>query len=145
VVAEHGAITDIKPPSKKKEGDGIAPSKECPKCYEIIASQKRVCPECGFEFPLPQKKPLYLRTDDIIGVEPSEMVVNTWKVENHTGAKTGRKCLKITYYPVFGLPIEEYVFHKIKMVKPHLIKYRKNGKFFKVIDRIYVDNSAMTG
>jgi superfamily II DNA or RNA helicase len=43
-----------KPPKKKK--DGIAPIKECPKCFLILAPRVMTCPECGHIFEAKEKK-----------------------------------------------------------------------------------------
>lgn len=39
----------------KKKGEGVAPSKECPECERILLITDRVCPECGFEYPPPDR------------------------------------------------------------------------------------------
>ena len=43
-----------KPPKKKK--DGIAPIKECPKCFLILAPRVMTCPECGHIFESKEKE-----------------------------------------------------------------------------------------
>jgi len=43
-----------KPPKKKK--DGVAPIKECPKCFLILAPRVMTCPECGHEFQSKEKE-----------------------------------------------------------------------------------------
>lgn len=37
---------------KKEEGGGVSTVKACENCDELIAVQCRVCPECGYEYPL---------------------------------------------------------------------------------------------
>ena len=37
-------------PSKKNKKDGVAPVKECPSCFLLLASRVMVCPECGHVF-----------------------------------------------------------------------------------------------
>lgn len=44
-----------KAPKRKKEG--LAPIKECPKCFLIVAPSVKICPECGHVF-APTKKEL---------------------------------------------------------------------------------------
>lgn len=39
-------------PPKKSDKEGVAPSKNCPKCDAIVAASARVCKYCGFEFPV---------------------------------------------------------------------------------------------
>ena len=53
-VLRHGPVDDIRV-EKEERGDGEAPAKECPECRALIAAGYRVCPECGYEFPPPEK------------------------------------------------------------------------------------------
>jgi superfamily II DNA or RNA helicase len=39
-------------PPKKSDKEGVAPSKNCPKCDAIVAASARMCKYCGFEFPV---------------------------------------------------------------------------------------------
>ena len=54
-VLRHGPVDDlqIKEPG---EGDGDAPAKECPECHAVIHAAYARCPECGHEFPPPQRE-----------------------------------------------------------------------------------------
>lgn len=38
-------------PQKIKKKDGVAPVKECPSCFLLMAPSKMICPECGYVFP----------------------------------------------------------------------------------------------
>jgi DNA repair protein RadD len=53
-VLRHGPVDDlrIKPVGN---GDGNAPAKECPECLAVIAAGYSVCPQCGYEFPPPER------------------------------------------------------------------------------------------
>lgn len=53
-VLRHGPVDDlrIKEPGK---GDGEAPAKECPQCHAVVHAAYSVCPECGHEFPPPER------------------------------------------------------------------------------------------
>lgn len=53
-VLRHGPVDDlrIKEPGK---GDGQAPAKECPECHAVVHAAFSVCPECGHEFPPPER------------------------------------------------------------------------------------------
>ncbi len=53
-VRRHGPVDDvqIKEPG---EGGGEAPVKECPQCHSFVHASLRVCPDCGFEFPIPEE------------------------------------------------------------------------------------------
>ena len=151
-IDRHGAIGDIEIPAKKKEG-GIAPSKECPECMEIVPAHSKVCRECGFIFPIEEKKDnVFFRNDDINGILPKEMVVEDYVIENHVSKKTGIEMLKVKYYGGLSDPvIDEYLcinhtgYAKIKADrayadlkmkgKPKKIFYKKDKKFFKIITK----------
>ncbi len=53
-ILRHGPVDDlrIKEPGK---GEGEAPAKECPDCHALIHATYSICPECGHEFPPPEK------------------------------------------------------------------------------------------
>lgn len=38
-------------PPKPNEGNGLAPTKDCPECDAILPIQTMTCPHCGYEFP----------------------------------------------------------------------------------------------
>ena len=54
-VLRHGPVDDlkIKPASL---GGGDAPAKECPECLSVIAAGYARCPDCGYEFPPPERQ-----------------------------------------------------------------------------------------
>jgi hypothetical protein len=54
-VLRHGPVDDlqIKEPG---HGDGEAPAKECPECQAVIHAAYATCPECGHEFPPPDRE-----------------------------------------------------------------------------------------
>ncbi len=54
-VLRHGPIDQIKAQSKPAAGSGEAPAKECPECHSLISAGYAVCPDCGYEFPSPEK------------------------------------------------------------------------------------------
>lgn len=65
---------------KKKDGEGVSSVKACINCDELIAVQARVCPSCGFEYPLIEKELAYGELleitksyTDIIGKLTSEL------------------------------------------------------------------------
>lgn len=53
-ILRHGPVDDlrIKEPGK---GEGEAPAKECPDCHALIHAAYSICPECGHEFPPPER------------------------------------------------------------------------------------------
>lgn len=54
-VLRHGPVDQIKLRTPGT-GDGEAPAKECPECSAVIATGYAVCPECGHEFPQPERE-----------------------------------------------------------------------------------------
>ena len=168
IIEMHGPITNLRPPKRKEKGEGIAPAKECPECREIIAAQLKVCPSCGYVFPVEEKE-LYLRHDDIMGQEPEEMEVTGWRWEEYVGKGSGKNMFRLAYFGgEFDDTIHEYycVFHDgyagirarrqfeaitercgcsgewdlniLNQSKPpELIKYKKEGNFNKIIDKIW--------
>lgn len=109
-VVQHGPITDVQPPKKGQKSKGSAPTKTCQECDEICHAAVRVCPHCGAEFPKPEIKPLILRNDDIMGLEPMTMNVNRWDWNEHTSQQSGKSMLRVTYYgEMFDPPVSEYL------------------------------------
>ena len=54
-VLRHGPVDNIKLKTHGANGDGEAPVKECPECQALIHAAYSVCPECGHEFPPPDR------------------------------------------------------------------------------------------
>lgn len=54
-VLRHGPVDQIKTPDARN-GTGEAPAKECPQCHSVIAAGYVVCPDCGYQFPPPERQ-----------------------------------------------------------------------------------------
>ncbi len=54
-VLRHGPVDQIQVVTRDR-GNGEAPAKECPECQAVIAAGYAVCPQCGFEFPPPERQ-----------------------------------------------------------------------------------------
>jgi len=54
-ILRHGPV-DALQIRDKAQGNGQAPAKECPECQAVIHAAYAVCPECGHEFPPPQRQ-----------------------------------------------------------------------------------------
>lgn len=93
----HGPVDDIRIKPKEK-GEGVAPSKECPECEEIVAAGCRICPCCGHEFPPPA-----IKHDEKADDVPILRVAEPWEMPVvHVIAGLHKKegkpdSLKITY------------------------------------------------
>lgn len=182
VVELHGPVTNIQPPKKPGEGDGVPPSKICDACDSIVFAGCRTCPDCGHAFPPPEEKPLYLRQDDIQGDGAKCMQVGSWFWEKKISRTSGKEMLVCEYFgkAISDRPIKEYytIFHpgfagdkalsrfaeickrsgvninqqRVEDVIEDLnfrgdipteICYKKDGKFFRIIDKIWrVENET---
>ncbi len=54
-IMRHGPVDALKL-EDRTSGGGEAPVKECPQCNALIHAAYSVCPECGHEFPPPQRE-----------------------------------------------------------------------------------------
>ncbi|MCB9838225.1 MAG: DEAD/DEAH box helicase family protein [Phycisphaeraceae bacterium] len=54
-VLRHGPVDAVRV-STFDRGDGEAPAKECPECRALILAGYSACPECGYEFPEPERR-----------------------------------------------------------------------------------------
>jgi DNA repair protein RadD len=55
-VLRHGPVDAIRIQEVDRRGNGEAPAKECPECRSLIAAGYSMCPDCGHEFPKPEKR-----------------------------------------------------------------------------------------
>jgi DNA repair protein RadD len=55
-VLRHGPVDAIEIEKRDDRGDGTAPAKQCPECRAVIAAGYATCPDCGYEFPPPDRK-----------------------------------------------------------------------------------------
>ncbi len=54
-VLRHGPVDAIRI-QERPGGSGEAPAKECPDCHAVIAAGFATCPQCGYEFPPPERQ-----------------------------------------------------------------------------------------
>jgi DNA repair protein RadD len=55
-VLRHGPVDQIRIREMAGNGNGEAPAKECPECQSVIAAGYAVCPDCGYQFPPPDRQ-----------------------------------------------------------------------------------------
>ncbi len=55
-ILRHGPVDAIRIKDTMSKGNGEAPAKECPSCQSVIAAGYAVCPDCGYEFPPPDRQ-----------------------------------------------------------------------------------------
>ena len=54
-ILRHGPVDAIRIKEPGSNGNGEAPAKECPQCHSVIHAAYSICPDCGFEFPKPER------------------------------------------------------------------------------------------
>lgn len=54
-ILRHGPIDAIQI-QEHAGGSGKAPARECPECQSVVHAAYTVCPDCGYEFPPPDRK-----------------------------------------------------------------------------------------
>jgi DNA repair protein RadD len=104
-VLRHGPVDQIK--INDRVGDsapGAAPAKECPECHSVVAAGYAKCPECGYEFPPPDRQKHDAKAS-VAGILSGEVTVTTYSVTDalysvhvKNGADVGDpKTLRVDY------------------------------------------------
>lgn len=79
-VLRHGPVDQIKVVERSGNGTGQAPAKECPECQAVISAGYAVCPDCGYQFPPPDRQKHEAKASDagiLSGeVSPTHLRVN---------------------------------------------------------------------
>lgn len=113
-IDRHGPVDDINPPKppRKREGETMAPLKECPDCFMLLAASSAACPYCGYEFPqAPPKIEAQASTADIMSrrdggavrVEPTKMMFSVHQ-------KAGKpRSMRVDYYAGINRVATEWV------------------------------------
>ncbi|WP_246637966.1 helicase-related protein [Nitratireductor kimnyeongensis] len=109
VVRKHGPIDAVIPPHERK-GDGEAPIKQCPEtetdahdnkgCGSLVHASARVCPDCGFEFPIdtaPKIKETAEDTPILSKGEPTWREIVSRRFDFHEGKGNKPPSVKVTY------------------------------------------------
>jgi DNA repair protein RadD len=102
-VLRHGPVDQVRV-KERALGVGEAPAKECPECRALIAAGYAVCPECGYEFPPPDRAKHAARASDA-GILSGQVTVETLPVRDvmysvHTKRGAGDdapKSLRVDY------------------------------------------------
>jgi len=114
-IERHGPIDQIKIKEKPSEG-GTAPAKECPECNSVIAAGYSVCPDCGYEFPPPERNP-HEKEASSASVLSGEVTNTAYEVQDvtyyvHTkrGAdEDAPKTMRVEYQVGFNEFVSEWV------------------------------------
>jgi DNA repair protein RadD len=112
-IDRHGPIDKIKGKHKNESsGDGEAPLKQCPSCFEPVHAAVRHCPACGHEFP-PNEINLTMTASSgaILStqLEPQEYGVLNVKYKKTFG-KDGKPDSMMVVYTTLSGQIREWVF-----------------------------------
>ena len=54
-ILRHGPVDSLQI-KDRSTGNGDAPAKECPECHSVIHAAYATCPDCGYEFPPPERQ-----------------------------------------------------------------------------------------
>jgi DNA repair protein RadD len=103
-VLRHGPVDAIRVKDSGPREPGEAPAKECPQCQSLISAGYAVCPDCGFEFPPPERQQ-HEATASREGILSGQVTLDEYEVEEvfysvHTkrGALPGDpKTLRVEY------------------------------------------------
>ncbi len=80
-ILRHGPVDAISVKEKNGKGTGNAPAKECPRCFLLIHAAIATCPECGYEFPKPDRD-THEATASNEGILSGEIVDTEYDVKN---------------------------------------------------------------
>ena len=80
-ILRHGPVDAMRVTDVAKNGNGDAPAKECPNCFEIIHAAYARCPQCGHDFPPPQKTKHDTKASSE-GVLSTEITVEEYPVQD---------------------------------------------------------------
>ncbi|MBX3399527.1 MAG: DEAD/DEAH box helicase family protein [Gemmataceae bacterium] len=102
-VLRHGPVDQIRV-KERNAGSGPAPVKECPECHTVVMAGRAVCPDCGYEFPPPERSRHDARPSNA-GILSGQVTVETFAVHDvvysvHTKRGAGDdapKSLRVDY------------------------------------------------
>jgi DNA repair protein RadD len=115
-VLRHGPVDQIRLLDGAGGSGGKAPAKECPQCWSVIAAGYSRCPDCGYEFPEPERKRHDARASTA-GILSDEAIIEERAVERalysvhvKRGAPPSHpKTMRVDYQVGFNNYISEWV------------------------------------
>ncbi|MBI3865542.1 MAG: DEAD/DEAH box helicase family protein [Planctomycetia bacterium] len=115
-VERHGPVDQVRVKDPALPGHGPPPAKECPECRSLIATGYARCPDCGYEFPPPEKQPHEAKATNagiLSGqVTESEFEVRdvTYRVHTKQGASPDApKTMRVTYQLGLSYWVSEFI------------------------------------
>jgi DNA repair protein RadD len=112
-IMRHGPVDKIEV-RRQKNGEGrtvyTSPQKECPNCKSLIAIQTLTCPDCGYEFPLPERHDDEASTESILSKwkPPTEYEVHHVVYSRHE-KKDKPDSMRVDYHIDMGTRFSEYI------------------------------------
>jgi DNA repair protein RadD len=102
-VMRHGPVDQIKVKDLEL-GVGTAPVKECPHCLSVIAAGYARCPDCGYEFPPPERRQHEAKATSA-GILTGQATSTTYAVQDvyyrvhhkHGAAEDAPKSMRVDY------------------------------------------------
>jgi DNA repair protein RadD len=80
-VVRHGPVDQLRVKEHGGNGNGRAPAKECPGCHSVIAAGYARCPDCGYEFPPPERSKHDARASEA-GVLSGQVTTTRYAVQD---------------------------------------------------------------
>jgi len=101
----HGPVDQLRMPDAPGRGSGEAPAKECPECHTIIAAGYTRCPECGYEFPPPERRrhDAQAAADGVLSGQVVDNEYTVWDIRYSVHTKKDAppeapKTMRVDYY-----------------------------------------------
>jgi DNA repair protein RadD len=115
-VLRHGPVDCIRTPELPGGGGGEAPAKECPECNALIAAGYARCPECGHEFPPPERKKHDAKASDA-GILSGQVTTTRHQVHNvhfnvhvkRFGGEESPRTMRVEYQIGWNQYVSEWV------------------------------------
>lgn len=106
-ILRHGPVDALRIESRSSNGSGEAPAKQCPQCQAVIHAGYTVCPDCGYEFPPPEKNHhgAEASSKGILSGQITDSVHDVTQVDYNLHHKSGKQpTMRVDYY------VEDYVY-----------------------------------
>lgn len=90
-------------PKRRGSGGGTPPVRKCPQCLTYHHISIMVCPDCGYEFPPPERVKKEPSVEDLVAAAKTEKVIEVHPVHRmiiseHYGKNGKPNTLKVDYY-----------------------------------------------